>query len=80
MSPPPASSNPGTNPPTTGESTGPPLATWVQITNDGDYLYNTEHTEAKPASVNDLTTRINQLIATDATALRNSPHRLRNRQ
>lgn len=50
-----------------------PLVTWVQIADDGDYLYDTEHREAKPASTKDLTTRINQLIANDVTALRNSP-------
>ena len=46
------------------------LATWVQIADDGDYLYVPDHSHATPTTTNELAARINQLIAADVAALR----------
>jgi len=48
------------------------LVTWVQIADDGDYLYTREQTHATPAGPDDLSARIDRLIAADIAALRNA--------
>lgn len=52
-----------------------PLATWVTIRDDGDYLYDPDHRHALPAGIDDLTARITSLIAADVTALRHQRER-----
>lgn len=53
-----------------GVDYGKNFAAWVQIKNDGDYLYTPDFAEAKPMTSSVLAERIDRLISEDIKALR----------
>lgn len=53
-----------------GVNWGQKVVVWVQINDDGDYIYSPDFSHAIPVTAQNLSKRIDQLIAKDVAALR----------